>query len=88
VTLGRSREKKEREAASRLDNRREVQVLLAHAAAVPMRDGSSWCVLAAWVNETGVGSGEAQTPMAVQGYCCVERRMLTNPSFTRTRTPS
>lgn len=67
MTLGRSREKKEREAASRLDNRREVQVLLAHAAAVPMRDGSSWCVLAAWVNETGVGSGEAQTPLAVQG---------------------
>jgi len=52
VTLGRSRERKEREAASRLDNRREVQVL-AHAAAVPMRDGSSWCVLAAWVTKRG-----------------------------------
>ena len=52
MTLGRSRERKEREAASRLDNRREVQVL-AHAAAVPMRDGSSWCVLAAWVTKRG-----------------------------------
>lgn len=86
MTLGRSRERKEREAASRLDNRREVQVL-AHAAAVPMRDGSSWCVLAAWVTKRGWVQGRPR-PRWLFRDCCVERRMLTNPSFTRTRTPS